>query len=801
MSTDALPQQNTKQTSLPEMGIKWSQGYGAIRHKNKTIKRICSLYEDLNKHSAIKQEDFFDYLIAADKLSNVGLWLTVHMTYAKNVSLNGRALDASDFKEKPEGHTGGALNIVPAYIGYLLANILSGKTRAWNMGQGHCVAAIDAVNVLLRNVEAEQAQRYPINEQGLSQLCRDFYAYTITGSSPPIPLGSHVNPYTAGGISEGGYLGFASLQYPHMPLPGQSLVTFLSDGAFEEQRGSDWSALWWRGEDTGMSIPLMIANGRRIDQRCFIEQMGGIAWFKEHLNLYHFLPIVIDGHDPAAFAWAILHAETILSKSYADIQAAKASYPIHLPYIIAKANKGAGFPGENTNAAHNLPLGENPFSSKKARLLFNKGCKKLYLSPEFFMPAATLFQCHRAQQRPQEKDHCLRKFSVEFPQQAPIPDLSMSARSPMADVDSWFVKLIKQNPDLRVRVGNPDEISSNRMSKTLALLKHRSAFPENPSAEAINGSVITALNEEAVVSAAFANKQGLNLAVSYEAFAIKMLGAMRQEVIFSRHLKEAGKSPHWLSVPILLTSHTWENGKNEQSHQDPSLCEIMMGEMADVAPVYFPIDSSTGIATLATVYKSHNKVASIVIPKREILNKLTAEQAATALEQGAFVLKTQAKADIQLIAIGAYQLDEVIKAEMYLAEKGIKCGIVAIIEPGRFRYSRDTYEQKVTHSEHSIKRIIPEIGKRIFVSHTRADVLTGVLRRLDTGSSSLFMGYRNQGGTLDVLGMLYKNQQTWAHIVANAAKLLNRSEDDILDKALRAAINGKGNIREILEAY
>ena len=66
---------------------------------------------------------------------------------------------------------------------------------------------------------------------------------------------------------EGGSLGFEELQYAHMPLPDQSLVAFLSDGAFEEQRGSDWTPRWWRGQDCGDLLPVMIANGRRIDQR------------------------------------------------------------------------------------------------------------------------------------------------------------------------------------------------------------------------------------------------------------------------------------------------------------------------------------------------------------------------------------------------------------------------------------------------------------------------------------------------------------------------------------------------------
>src|SRR5690554_7198709 len=80
------------------------------------------------------------------------------------------------------------------------------------------------------------------------------------------PLGSHVNPHAAGGIIEGGYLGFAELQYAHMPLPGETLVAFLSDGAAEEQRGSDWIPRWWRAEDSGVVLPIMIANGRRSEE-------------------------------------------------------------------------------------------------------------------------------------------------------------------------------------------------------------------------------------------------------------------------------------------------------------------------------------------------------------------------------------------------------------------------------------------------------------------------------------------------------------------------------------------------------
>ncbi|MGA4817438.1 hypothetical protein ACPA9J_33220 [Pseudomonas aeruginosa] len=109
---------------------------------------------------------------------------------------------------------------------------------------------------------------YADGEEGLNRLLQDFYGYAqAPNGAPAAPLGSHVNPHTAGGIAEGGYLGFAELQYAHMPLPGETLVAFLSDGAAEEQRGSDWIPRWWRAEDCGAALPVMIANGRRIEQR------------------------------------------------------------------------------------------------------------------------------------------------------------------------------------------------------------------------------------------------------------------------------------------------------------------------------------------------------------------------------------------------------------------------------------------------------------------------------------------------------------------------------------------------------
>ncbi len=774
----------------------WSDGYGVIEHSSLTRTRIETLVAALADRGVCAPADAYRLLAAADRVCNMGLWLTAHMTYARHVYLDGRALVSDDFKKVPEGHTGGALNMVPAYVGYLLANALTGKTRAWLMGQGHCVAAIDAVNILMRNVETEQDQRYPFSDDGLSRLCQDFYSYEVSADGRTVaPLGSHVNVYTAGGASEGGYLGFAGLQYVHMPLPGQELVAFLSDGAFEEQRGSDWAPRWWRGEDSGLVMPVMIANGRRIDQRTTMAQSGGVDWFRQHLSLNGFEPIDIDGRDPAAFAWAIVTMADRLQEQHRQITVDERDYPVLLPYTIAETVKGFGFPGAGTNAAHNLPLVGNPAFDDDIRKTFNDGCAQLFVAETEFNAAIACLANHPTQKRKAEKDHWLRDIEVALPELPAIEAVEVDAKkSPMAHFDSWFSTMVAANPRHRVRVGNPDEIRSNRMNNTLDQLCHRVTSPEPGIAESLNGAVITALNEEAVVSAVLANKQGINLAVSYEAFAVKMLGAMRQEVIFARHALEAGRKVNWLSVPVVASSHTWENGKNEISHQDPTLSEAWLGEMSDMAPVYFPFDANTMVATMSSLYQQRGRVAVVVAPKNPVTTFSTAQQAQQCARDGVLLLSHDDNADIQLLALGAYQLQEVTRAASSLRGCGIRCSVLAITEPGRFRQPRDVMEAKYTWTATAIGRMVPTVDKRIFVSHTHADVMTGVLRSLDTGTNnSRFLGYRNRGGTLDVFGMLLANGQTWAHIVLNAAEMLDIEIGRCLDVAQWQALHGAGN--------
>lgn len=770
----------------------WAAGYGVIRHDPLTQLRVREMVDELVARGRVPDApNAWQRLAAADRVANAGMWLVAHMTYARRVRTDGAALEAADFKPTPEGHAGGSLNMVPAYVGYLLLDALDGTTRAWVMGQGHCVAAIDALNLLVGNMTDAHAARYDRSDAGLSRFVSDFYAYTLNpDGTPASPLGSHVNAHTAGGVLEGGYLGFAELQYVHAPLKGERLVAFLSDGAFEEQRGSDWAPRWWRAEDSGLVSPVIILNGRRIEQRSQITQQGGERWLDRHLRLNGFDPIALDGRDPASIAWGIHVMEARL-----QAQAGVSEGELRLPYGIAETAKGYGFPGAGTNAAHNLPLPGNPAHDAQARALFNEGSAALFVPPAELDEALAALDTHQAQQRPRERDHALANRQIAAPTVPAIEDRSPGGMgSPMSALDEQFVAIVQANPTLRVRVGNPDELRSNKLDRTLDALKHRVQVPEPGVAESTTGAVITALNEEAVVCAALGNKGGLNLVVTYEAFAPKMLGAVRQELIFARHQMQAGRPPGWLGVPLVLTSHTWENAKNEQSHQDPTMAEALLGEMADVARVVFPPDGNGAAAALGHAYAQHGTITALVVPKRPVPQVLTPSQAQELALTGAVCLAGDpVKAKILLVAAGAYQLQEVLRAKARLAEHGLSTAVVYLGEPARFRAPRDADEARYTHVDAQVQALFPPDRPRVFLTHTRPEPFLGALRRLDTGPvTTAALGFINRGGTLDVPGLLFANRSTWAHVVEAAARVLGIARPGLLSDAEVAALDGRG---------
>ena len=450
----------------------------------------------------------------------------------------------------------------------------------------------------------------------------------------------------------------------------------------------------------------------------------------------------------------------------------------------------------------------NPCLNPRAADLFNEGAKRLWVPPAELAGAVALFQQHETSGRVRERDQGLAHRDVPtakipHPPFRPVSDETRRAcedwttASPMTAVDRMFDAILEANPRLRPRVGNPDEMLSNRLVATLGRLKFRVTDPEPAVPESVEGAVITALNEEAVVSAALANKGGINLVHTYEAFGSKMHGAVRQEIIFANHCLQAGRPQRWLSIPLILTSHTWENGKNEQSHQDPSMAEAMLGEPSHVSRVLFPPDFNSAAAVMEAVYRTHGQIWTLVVPKAEVIpDLLTPDEARRLVKDGGLRLEWAGyhrdQARIIITAIGAYQLMDVLSASRRLTQCQIAHAVVYLMEPGRFRRPRSLAEQVHQTSPNVMTRLFPpKVGPRLFVTHTRPEMILGLLGPLHTGAETAGLGYINYGGTLSTQGLAFVNQCSWAHCLRAAARLLQLPDAALLSEDERHALDGK----------
>ena len=253
-------------------------------------------------------------------------------------------------------------------------------------------------------------------------------------------------------------------------------------------------------------------------------------------------------------------------------------------------------------------------------------------------------------------------------------------------------------------------------------------------------------------------------------------------------------------MPLIVTSHTWENAKNEQSHQDPTIGEALLGEMSDTSRVLFPVDGNTAVAALRDVYAGRGQLGCLIVSKRDVENRFDAESAQRLIRDGAaHLIGNPANAEVQLIALGAYQLDEAIKAQQHLAELG-KCACVTVVlEPGRLRIPRDAIEAEFVDDDVTVSTLFPSGLPRVIVTHTRPEPMLGILRRIDSGpAKTRALGYISRGGTFDVPGMLFANRCTWAHVVDAAATVAGWSREVLLDRAQRTAIDGIGDPSDLL---
>ena len=227
------------------------------------------------------------------------------------------------------------------------------------------------------------------------------------------------------------------------------------------------------------------------------------------------------------------------------------------------------------------------------------------------------------------------------------------------------------------------------------------------------------------------------------------------------------------------------------------MAEAMLGEPSHVSRVLFPPDFNSAAAVMEAVYRSHGQFWTLVVPKADVIpDLLTPDEARRLMKDGGLQLEWSGyrseQARIILTAIGAYQLMDVLSASRRLTQCQIAHAVVYLMEPGRFRRPRSLAEQVHQTSPNVMTRLFPpKVGPRLFVTHTRPEMILGLLGPLHTGAETAGLGYINYGGTLSTQGLAFVNQCSWAHCLRAAARLLQLPDAALLSEDERHALDGK----------
>jgi phosphoketolase len=238
------------------------------------------------------------------------------------------------------------------------------------------------------------------------------------------------------------------------------------------------------------------------------------------------------------------------------------------------------------------------------------------------------------------------------------------------------------------------------------------------------------------------------------------------------------------------------------------MAECMLGETSDVSRVFFPADYNTSAILIREVYQTQGQIWTIVASKRKIPDLFTKEEAEKLYAEGGIALDwaghNQGEAKVALVAIGAYQLVEILRASARLQEKNIAHTVSYIQEPGRFRAPRNVGEAQMSAPPEVRERVLPPATEHVVAAvHTRPELLVGMLQPFIGKRNFAAMGFINQGGTLDMNGLLFINKSSWAHILAQTAEFLQIDPAMLLSSEERDALAGKrtpdGVIREIVE--
>jgi len=570
-------------------------------------------------------------------------YLATGMIYLLDNPLLKQPLQSAHIKRRPLGHWGSSPGLSFAYVH--INRII--KQYDLNMiflaGPGHGAPGVLAPAYL----EGTFSEMYPDkgqNEAGLRALFKDF--------SFPGGLGSHCTPELPGSIHEGGELGYSISHAFGAAFDNPDLLVTVMVGDGEAETGplaTAWhSNKFLNPARDGAVLPILHLNGYKINNPTVLSRISHQE-LDDLFKGYGWMPIFVEGHDPATMHQAMAAALDSCVERIQSIQhRARFKHDDtrpRWPMIILRSPKGWTGPKlvdghivENSWRAHQVPIStpaENVDHLKQLEMWL-----KSYRPEELFDTAGKLLPelqqlspvgAKRMSANPRANGGLLRQplklpdyrqYAVEA---SPKEGTQHSNTQPMG---CFLRDVMAENPH-NFRVFGPDETSSNKLHDIYSVSKKTwlaDCLPEDEDGGqlASDGKVMEYLSEHTVEGwlegYLLTGRHGF--LSTYESF-VHVIDSM-----FNQHAKwlDMAKKVSWrapiASLNLLITSTVWRQDHNGFTHQDPGFLDIVVNKSPEITRIYLPPDANCLLSVANHCLKSTDYINVIVCDKQKHLQYL-----------------------------------------------------------------------------------------------------------------------------------------------------------------------------------
>ncbi len=731
-----------------------------------------------------------------DKYFRVCNYMSVGMLYLKDNPLLKRDLKRSDIKNKLVGHWGSApgQNFIYTHLNRIINKY--NLNMIYVSGPGHSGEALIA-NAYIEGTYTEAYPNITKDEEGLKKLFKSF--------SFPGGTSSHVAPEVPGSINEGGELGYSLAHSFGAVLDNPNLIVACVIGDGEAETGA--LATSWHGnkfinpKKDGIVLPILHLNGYKIASPTIMARISdeernsffaGCGWDVIDVNVmdcenYH-----------EVMASALDKAVSKINKIKEDAKKNKDFKRPKYPMLILHSKKGWTCPKtvekktiEGSFRAHQIPIS---FQNPEKDLSLLTSWLQSYHPEELFeengkIKKEILAICPKGTKRMSASLYAnggllLKEIKVPDYTNYKIDIIRGNTYSEdMRVLGSYLRDVIKLNRH-NFKIFGPDEALSNRLNNVFAVTDRKWNAKTLASDEFLcdEGNIFDSYLSEHFCEGLLegyllTGRHGIFH--SYEAF-IRIIDSMTSQ--HAKWLKVTKEIP-WrapiASLNYILTSHTWQQDHNGYTHQDPGFINHIITKKADIARVYFPIDTNTLLSTVDHIIRSKNYINVVVASKHPSLQWLSMDEAKKHCKKGigifTFASNKPNKPDIVLASCGDTPNLEVIAAAKILKEytPKIKFRVVNVIDLMRLQ-KNTIHPHGLTDSE--FNQIFTKDKHVIFAYHGYPNIIHELTYNRENRNFHVH-GYLEEGTITTAFDMRVQNKIDRYHLVLDVLKYVEENED------------------------